>query len=343
MAAAGITAGGRITAGATMAPAVPRSNRLSCRKCRLIAARHHLGRTSDFRESRRTKMDSSNRGPIRIDQPADVDLTDVPVPSTGQQGADGPPRRVSPSRRDAQTSVVETFLKLSLAGGALAVGELEVKARTAGLLGEHRQIGEGKKFKAAKRRLGITSRRDGFGRGGEWFWQLSAPPSAPMPETLSSPAPIVPVSTLYDGSLPPGDIRVSTEARRADADVATDDIARRRVPLEWVQGVEFLKQRPRPSGIPAHRWRLFVEDCRRFLASPWAARARELGWETNGVFASRCPNPHEHLGSSGLLWNLMGGQILQIHRDGADLLASDGCTRTFHRRPDRLMTFLPWQ
>jgi hypothetical protein len=172
---------------------------------------------------------------------------------------------------------IAVFLESALAGGAVPVAALEERARAAGLLGEHSHIGDVKKFKAAKKRLGVTSRRDGFGRGGEWFWQLPAPPSAP-PEVLSSPASIAPASDAYAGGLSPQDIPASTEALRADAEVATDDASTRRAPFDWVRGAKLIQLRPRPSGIPVHRWRIFVEDCRRFVASQWAERASIQAW-----------------------------------------------------------------
>ena len=49
---------------------------------------------------------------------------------------------------------------------------LEVHARAAGLLGELQRVTNAKTFKAAKKKLGIMSRRDGFGRDGEWSWEL---------------------------------------------------------------------------------------------------------------------------------------------------------------------------
>jgi hypothetical protein len=101
--------------------------------------------------------------------------------------------------RNAQAAAVDAFLTHTLAGGAISVPEVEERARTAGLLGEHNHIGDAKRFKAAKKRLGIVSRRDGFGRGGEWLWQLPVPPSPPMPEFLSSPASIAPASDAYAG------------------------------------------------------------------------------------------------------------------------------------------------
>jgi hypothetical protein len=79
-----------------------------------------------------------------------------------------------------------------------------------------------------------------------------------------------------------------------------------------------------------------------FVASPWARRAADLGWDADELFGSRFSSPHEHLGSSGLLWNLGGGRLVQLYRDGAAFVTEDGRERTFHRRPHRVMTFLPW-
>jgi hypothetical protein len=244
--------------------------------------------------------------------------------------------------RNAQAAVVDAFLTDTLASGAISVPELEERARTAGLLGEHNHIGDAKRFKSAKKRLGIVSRRDGFGRGGEWLWQLPAPPTPPMLEVLSSPASIAPVSDVYVGGLSPGDILASTEALCADAEVATD-ASTRRVPFDWAEGVELLQARPRPLGIPAHRWRIFIEDCRRFLASPLAERAAELGWDASSLFGSRFQPPHEHLGQAGLIWNLSGGAIVKIYKDGAAIMDPDGRRRNFHRRPNHLTTGLPWR
>src|SRR5262249_57098317 len=54
------------------------------------------------------------------------------------------------------------------------------------------------------------------------------------------------------------------------------------IPLDWVRGVELLRRLGRPSGVPQHRWLLFLEDCERFLdlSNGWAERAAKLGWDT---------------------------------------------------------------
>jgi hypothetical protein len=63
------------------------------------------------------------------------------------------------------SAAITDFLNRALAGGALAVGELEAKARVEGLLGERQQIQHAKAFKKAKKGLGIQSIRNGFGSG----------------------------------------------------------------------------------------------------------------------------------------------------------------------------------
>jgi len=67
---------------------------------------------------------------------------------------------------------IAAFLNRALAGGALAVGQLEAEARAAGLLRERQQIQHAKAFKKAKKALGIQSTRNGFGSGGKWAWSM---------------------------------------------------------------------------------------------------------------------------------------------------------------------------
>jgi hypothetical protein len=232
--------------------------------------------------------------------------------------------------RDLRASQIESFLREALAGGKETVVALQEKARAVGLLVEGQSISDAKLFKSAKAALGIRSRRIGFGPGAVWFWIL---PASPTPE-VTTPVTLPP--EVYDVG-PSGRAPETSPcyARRADE-------RPRGAPLEWTRGVDILQQRPRPLGIPAHRWRLFVDDCKRFVASPWARLAAEFGWNAGGLFGGRYAVPHEHIGSSGLVWSLSGGRILQVHLDGADILGQDGRVHRFHRRPDRAMTFLPW-
>jgi hypothetical protein len=59
-----------------------------------------------------------------------------------------------------------------------------------------------------------------------------------------------------------------------------------RIPSSWIEGVGRLSQRRPPPDIPPHRWRQFLTDCTKFLASPgeWAERAAALGWDAVALF-----------------------------------------------------------
>src|SRR5438552_4081876 len=80
--------------------------------------------------------------------------------------------------KHVRTGAITDFLNRELAGGALAVTELEAKARAERLLGKRQQIQHAKPFKKAKKSLGIRSIRDGFGGDGTWAWLL---PPEPVP------------------------------------------------------------------------------------------------------------------------------------------------------------------
>jgi hypothetical protein len=234
-------------------------------------------------------------------------------------------------QQGARASSVAEFLKQALVAGEQSVIALQEKARAAGLLGERQTITDSKVFRSAKATLGIRSRRVGFGRRAVWLWVLPAPPA---PE-VTTPVP-----------LPLADYEVGTSDRAPETSPSYPESLCGRphgALLEWTRGVAILRLRPRPTGIPANRWRVFLDDCRRFLGSALAERAAQLGWDIAELFGSQYPSPHEHLGSSGLLWNLGGGEIVQIHVDGADFLAADGSSRRFHRRPIQMMVFRPWR
>ena len=79
---------------------------------------------------------------------------------------------------DRRTAII-AFLREALVEGAVSCGELELKAREAGLLGRFQSITHAKLFKEAKKVLGIRSVRTGFGPSGEWGWELAGLPPAP--------------------------------------------------------------------------------------------------------------------------------------------------------------------
>jgi hypothetical protein len=215
-------------------------------------------------------------------------------------------------RCNEREAVVAEFLRKTLAVEALGVPKLEEKARAAGLLGERQRITHAKLFRRAKISLGIRSIRDGFGAGGGWSWELPRISEGKAP----SPSPIAPQSVCKKQLLP----------------------------HEWVEGVAQLEQHRPPPDIPRHRWRQFVEDCRAFLGSETLAhRAAQLGWVAVDLFGC-CRNPLMYLGKAGLLWQVSGGKIIELHRDWAVIdRPVNRSQRVFYRRDvDQEKVALPW-
>src|SRR5215467_11379268 len=108
----------------------------------------------------------------------------------------------------------------------------------------------------------------------------------------------------------------------------------RRVPVDWVAGVERLNDYRPPTDVPRHCWRQFVSDCHSFLNSSqnWAERAAELGWDARALFGCHRNYPLMHLGSAGLLWAINGGKLQELHQDWAVIELPVNRQRTFSRR-----------
>ena len=149
-----------------------------------------------------------------------------------------------------------------------------------------------KKFRAAKKKLSVASRRDGFGRGGEWSWALPASLTVGPAETAADITPEVPTSVIYaDHSRPvrSGNADQTTSTGVLSAPIEPTQTGR--VPLEWLAGVASLGRLQAPAGIPRHRWQVFVDDCARFLdpREAWAERAADLRWD-----ATPCSDVIQH-------------------------------------------------
>jgi hypothetical protein len=78
-----------------------------------------------------------------------------------------------------------------------------------------------------------------------------------------------------------------------------------------------------------------------FLPVMGAAR-RRAWWDAESLFGYRFERPIEYLGSAGLLWNVAGGEIVQLYRTGAAIMAGNGKQHIFNRRPSRMEIRLPW-
>jgi hypothetical protein len=214
--------------------------------------------------------------------------------------------------RGPSEAVVTNFLRRALAARPMSVTDIDPKARAAGLLSEGQSITTAKVFKRAKKSLGITSRRIGFGAHSQWLWQMpnrSSRTSAPV-EARPEPAPA------------------------------------RRIPSDWLEGVARLHPDRPPNDVPRHRWRQFVDDCRTFLDSTqgWAERAARLGWDAMALFGCAPKRPLDYSGSAGLLWAINGGRFVELRRDWALIeVPVHRSQRVFSRRNmDAAKISLPW-
>ena len=242
----------------------------------------------------------------------------------------GKHRRGSPI--SAQT--IADFLRAMLAGGAIGVAELEASARSAGLLREKQEIRHSKPFKKAKKSLGIRSQRIGFGDEGRWTWCL--PPQLNVREND-------PKETATGVDTP--DERSSSSAAIVENELP-EQLRGRRVPAHWVEGIARLDDRRAPSDVPLHRWRQFVVDCYKFVASSenYAEHAATLGWDDLALFGCARIRPLENMASAGLLWAVNGGNIVEIRRDWAVIERAEDRSRRVHHRQssNAAKIILPW-
>jgi len=212
----------------------------------------------------------------------------------------------------AREAVAAEFLRKALATEPLGVRKLNAMARAAGLLTERQRITDARVFRQAKTALGIRSVRDGFGPRGGWAWELPRDPE----ESGASSSPVGP------------------QRKRKE----------RVIPREWVEGVARLDQNQPPADVPRHRSRQFVDDCNGFLNSPEAERAAQLGWHTIALFGCKPSYPLSYLGKAGLLWQVSGGKIIELHRTWAviDRPVNRAQSIFYRRDVDPQKITLPW-
>jgi hypothetical protein len=231
-----------------------------------------------------------------------------------------------------QREIVAAFVETALADGPAKVSELERAARAAGLLGGRQRISQAKMFRHVKAMLRISSKRERFGRGGEWMWKL---PSRTTAGTLE-PQEQLPTDPGWPG--------IQTEHLAPICGLPPEFADLGGVPRQWREGVALLLCRASPRGVHPHRWHLFVEDCRRFIVSTWAPEAARLGWDEIALFGCSATNPLGCSERAGLSWIVAGGRILQLWADAADIQSVTGLPRPYRRRHrGRSGVRLPWE
>ena len=121
---------------------------------------------------------------------------------------------------------------------------------------------------------------------------------------------------------------------------ANDVSLKHNIPMQWKQRAERLQRLPPHAAVPAHRWRVFLNDVGHFLRGHWAERAAGLGWDAECLFACHPGRPLDHLQGAGLLWRIGGGKIVGMYSDWA-VLEINGERQAVHRRPTPANFVLP--
>lgn len=104
-------------------------------------------------------------------------------------------------------------------------------------------------------------------------------------------------------------------------------------PRAWAEGLARLDPARSPGDLSAKRWQRFIDDCGRFLDGGWAARAAAFGWGPLHLFGYDRNRPFARLDHLGLLWQLNGGRIVELHRDRAIIEIKSGARQCYRRRP----------
>jgi hypothetical protein len=104
-------------------------------------------------------------------------------------------------------------------------------------------------------------------------------------------------------------------------------------PRAWAEALAWLDPTKPPRNITPRRWQRFIDDCGRFLDDGWAARAAALGWGPLHLFGWDRKRPFARLDHLGLLWEVNGGRLVELHRDRAIIEIKGGARRSYRRQP----------
>jgi hypothetical protein len=104
-------------------------------------------------------------------------------------------------------------------------------------------------------------------------------------------------------------------------------------PRAWAEGFARLDANKPPANVSPQRWLRFINDCGLFIDGGWAKRAAALGWGPLQLFGCDRTRPFARLDHRGLLWEVNGGKLLELHRDRAIIEIASGDRRCYKRQP----------
>ena len=113
------------------------------------------------------------------------------------------------------------------------------------------------------------------------------------------------------------------------------------VPRDWAEGFARLDPTRPPESVSLKRWWRFIDDCGRFLDGGWAQRADALGWGPLHLFGCDRKRPFARLDHRGLLWEVNGGRLIVLYRDGAIIETPRGDRLRYRRQPPKVGQVVP--
>jgi hypothetical protein len=111
-------------------------------------------------------------------------------------------------------------------------------------------------------------------------------------------------------------------------------------PPAWAEALARLNPNKPPRHVTLERWWRFIDDCGRFLDGGWAQRAEALGWGPLQLFGCNRKRPH-YVPDRGLLWEINGGRLIVLYRDGAIIETPRGDRLRYRRQPPKVGQVVP--
>ena len=87
---------------------------------------------------------------------------------------------------------------------------------------------------------------------------------------------------------------------------------------------------PAPPTVTARRWRVFIEDCDKFL-DRWGTQAASLGWGAMDLIGISTACPLGRVDLAGLVWLLDGHDVVALTAETATIRTASGALQTFRR------------
>jgi hypothetical protein len=183
-----------------------------------------------------------------------------------------------------------------------------------------------------------------------------APPLELLAKLKSHRAELVAALGAADTAIAHGsDVPMNAEDRQGSAKTANEKVwrpsaelavvgigARCSVPAEWSAGHARLDPNLPPPEVPPKRWLQFVDDCGRFLDSPFCAVAAALDWSPLDLFGADRDKPFARIDQAGLLWLLNGDRLVMLSEHSATIVTKTGRHPSYRRKPSGPGRCLAW-